>query len=109
MQLNHYGKTFRWKGLINQRSFLVMKLTVLLLTVTCLQIRANTYAQYITLKETNVSLEKVFNAIYKQTGYQFVYTDNLLQQAKKISIDIENAPIDKVLDVCFKGQPFTYM
>lgn len=109
MQLNHYGKTFRWKGLINQRSFLVMKLTVLLLTVTCLQIRANTYAQHITLKETNASLEKVFNAIYKQTGYQFVYADNLLQQAKKISIDIENAPINEVLDVCFKGQPFTYM
>jgi TonB-linked SusC/RagA family outer membrane protein len=109
MQLNLYGKTFRWKGLINQRCFLVMKLTVLLLTVTCLQIRANTYAQHITLKESNASLEKVFNSIYKQTGYQFVYTDNLLQRAKKISIDIENAPIDKVLEVCFKDQPFTYM
>ncbi|CAL1520168.1 TonB-dependent receptor [Chitinophaga sp. MM2321] len=86
-----------------------MKLTVLLLTVTCLQLRASTYAQQITLKEKNASLEKVFNEIYKQTGYQFVYTDNLLQQAKKIDIDIVKAPLEKVLETCFKDQPFTYM
>jgi TonB-linked SusC/RagA family outer membrane protein len=86
-----------------------MKLTVLLLTITCLQVSASSYAQQVTLKEKNVPLEKVFKQIHQQTGYQFVYGYDLLQQAKKVTIDAVNEPLTKVLEICFRDQPFTYV
>lgn len=109
MHFNSYGGTFCRRPLLTNQNVLVMKLVVLLLTVACLQLRAAGYAQQITLKEKNVSMEKVFEQIYKQTGYQFVYTYDLLQHAKKVSIDAVNTPLEKVLETCFKDQPFTYI
>lgn len=109
MQLNFYGSISVWKYLLSKRNLLVMKLIVLLLTIACLQVRATTYAQQITLQKNNVSIEKVFEQIYKQTGYQFVYTYGLLRQARKVSIHAVNAPLKEVLETCFKDQPFTYV
>ena len=65
-------------------------------------------AQSITLSEKNISLEKVFQKIEKQSGYLFVYRDEWLQQARKIDINVINATLDQVLTLCFKGQPLTY-
>lgn len=87
----------------------VMKLILLLLTVTFLQVSAIGYSQEVTLRKKNASLEKIFEDIYKQTGYQFVYTYDLLHNANKISIDAKNEPLKKVLETCFKDQPFTYV
>ncbi len=96
------------KRLLGKKILKVMKLVVLLLTVTCLQVSATSYGQQVTLKKKNASLEKVFEALYQQTGYQFVYTYDLLKNAKKVSVDAENEPLDEVLKNCFKDQPFTY-
>ena len=56
----------------------------------------------------NVSLQKVFKEIKRQTGYTFAYTKSLLQKSKHVTININNAPIEKVLDVCFQDQPIAY-
>ncbi|MDB5284187.1 MAG: hypothetical protein JWO06_3262, partial [Bacteroidota bacterium] len=56
---------------------LVMKLTTFLLIIGLLQVSARGYSQ-ITLHEKNVSLEKVFNAIQKQTSYNFLYDEHQL-------------------------------
>lgn len=97
------------EGFLNKRNLRVMKLVILLLTVNCLHISAKVTAQDVTLKERNVQIEKVFKQIYKQTGYQFVYTSDLLKNAKRVDIDADHAPLSEVLAVCFKGQPFTYI
>ncbi|GAA4315183.1 TonB-dependent receptor [Compostibacter hankyongensis] len=86
-----------------------MKLVVLLLTVTCLQLRAASYAQEVTLRKKNAPLGKIFEDIYRQTGYQFAYTYDLLKQSRKVSIDAVNMPLKEALDLCFKNQPFTYV
>lgn len=86
----------------------VMKLVVLLITVTCLQVSAASYAQQVTLNKKNASLENIFEAIYHQTGYQFVYSYSLLKKAERVSINVENAPLQEVLKACFAHQPFTY-
>lgn len=85
-----------------------MKLIVLLLTVTCLQLSARGYAQEVTLKKKNASLDKIFEDIYRQTGYQFVYTYDMLKNARKVNVDANHAPLSEVLENCFKDQPFTY-
>src|SRR5690625_4610599 len=86
-----------------------MKLVFLLLTVACLQLRAESYAQQVTLHKKNISLGKVFEQIYDQTGYQFVCTKDMLKGAKKINISVKNAPLDEVLNISFKGQPLSYV
>lgn len=87
----------------------VMRLIILLLTVTCLQVSATGYGQQITIKKRNASLEKIFQDIYSQTGYQFVYTYDLIQDANKVSIDAKDASLKEVLTACFQNQPFTYL
>jgi outer membrane cobalamin receptor len=90
------------------KTLLIMKLTAILLLAACLNATASGFAQKVSLSETNVSLEKVFWEIKKQTGYTFVSTKELLQKAKPVTITISNAPIEKVLDLCFQDQPLDY-
>ncbi|WP_199562622.1 SusC/RagA family TonB-linked outer membrane protein [Pedobacter chinensis] len=85
-----------------------MKLTtILLLTVLC-QVRASVYSQNITLNYKNVSMDAIFKSIEKQSEYVFLYDNLELTKAQKISIDVKNASIDQVLDLCFKDQPLSY-
>ncbi|SEL68759.1 TonB-linked outer membrane protein, SusC/RagA family [Chitinophaga rupis] len=85
-----------------------MKLTVLLMTITLLQVHAAGYAQTVTLSQRNISLDQAFKEIRKQTGYAFLYTDEQLQHLPKVSLELKNASLQTALDACFQGQPLTY-
>jgi TonB-linked SusC/RagA family outer membrane protein len=84
------------------------KLTAVLLVTACLQVSARGYSQKVTLSETEVSLKKIFREIRKQTGFLFFYSDELLQQARKVSIHVKGAPLREVLDSCFRDQPLGF-
>lgn len=90
------------------KSLLIMKLTVLLITMAMFQVQAEGIAQTITLSLRNTPLDKVFTEIRKQTGYTFLYTDEQLSIAKTVTLQVQNAPLDKVLEQCFRYQPLTY-
>ena len=85
-----------------------MKLLTVLLFAACLQVSANGFSQKVTIKENNISLQKVFEEIKKQTGYQFFYADEVLQTAGKVSLNIRNGSIKEVLDASFKDQQLGY-
>jgi len=92
-----------------QRQILMsMKFTATLLLVFCLQATAKVNSQTITYTAENASLEKVFSVIKKQSGYVFFYTYSSLKAAKPVSINVKNASLQEVLDICFKDQPLTY-
>ncbi len=93
---------------ITNKTLLVMKLTAVLLIATCLQVSATSNAQTISISQRNTSLEKVFKEIHRKTGYQFFYQDELLRQAKKFDINVKDASIEQVLEVCFKDQPLNF-
>ena len=88
--------------------WMTMKLTIILLTIACLNAGAKTAAQTVTIREKNVSLEKVFKEITRQTGYAFFYADALLKKSGKISVETKNASLDEVLEKCFSGKSLTY-
>ena len=90
------------------KTLLVMNLTAFFLLAACLQVNANGYGQKITISEKNVSLEKVFREIRKQSGYFFLYNNQQLEKVKKVSVEVTDASIEEVLDHCFKEQPLTY-
>jgi TonB-linked SusC/RagA family outer membrane protein len=90
------------------QTLLIMRLTALLLLVTCLSANAKGYSQSVTLTAKDTPLEKVFAVIKKQTGYTFAYTNTLLRSAKPVTISIKDATVEKALDICFEDQPLNY-
>ena len=86
----------------------IMRLTIVLLIAACLQVRAESYAQKISLSEKNASLEKIFKAIQKQTEFRFFYKDELLKKTGKVDINVKDVSVEEVLDLCLRNLPLTY-
>jgi TonB-linked SusC/RagA family outer membrane protein len=87
---------------------LAMKLTAFLVIATLIQVSAKSYSQNITLHEKDISIKKVLVLIEKQSGYHFLYDKLDLPKNEKISIAVNNATIEDVLDQCTKNLPVTY-
>jgi TonB-linked SusC/RagA family outer membrane protein len=90
------------------KSLLIMKLIVILLTVSFLQVSAASYAQKVNITVKESSLHNVFKKLRKQTGYNFLYDSDMLNNAKPVDLTFNNATLDQVLKACFDGQPLTY-
>lgn len=86
---------------------MVMKLTTLLLILALLQASARGYSQKINLNEKNTTLKQIIQAIEQQTDYVFFYDNKDVQKAK-ISITVQDASIDEVLNECFTNLPLTF-
>lgn len=80
-------------------------LMCMLLTIS---IRTSAMQQQITLSLRNASLEQVFSAVKAQTGYYFLYSNDIVRKVGKINIDVKDAGIEKVLGICLSGQSMTY-
>lgn len=102
-----YAGTVNYPRLL-AKPLLIMKLTVLLITIVMLQAQAEGIAQTVSLSLRNTPLSRVFKEIRKQTGYTFLYTDEQLSIAKTVTLQVHNEPLDKVLEQCFRYQPLTY-
>lgn len=85
-----------------------IQLVTFLLFALCLHISAAGFGQRITVSEKNVTLESILNKIEKQSGYDVFMQTELLAKSGKVSVKMDNAPLDKVLERVFKGQPLTY-
>jgi len=96
------------KRFIPKQVLLTMKLTFVLIIATLMQVSAATYAQNISLNEHNVSLRQILKQIHKQTGYDFIYDHDALKNFPNISLDVKNATIEEVLNICFKNQPLKF-
>lgn len=91
------------------KTVLIMKLITILLFATSLQLCASGVAQKVSLHIQDAKIEDVFTEIQKQTGYDFVYDKSWLQVSKKISLRVNAANLQEVLDLSCKGQPFTFL
>jgi TonB-dependent starch-binding outer membrane protein SusC len=96
------------RSLLTSKCLLAMRLTFILLSVAVLQASANGYSQGITLSVKDVPLEKVFAEIKKQTGYNFVFTKQLLEGSHPVDLQVKNATLQQTLDKCLAGQPLDY-
>ena len=90
-----------------KRLLRMMKLTAFLLLVACLQVNASGYAQ-ITLSEKNAPLKKVFKEIQKQSGYDFFYPYELVEEAGSVTVTLKNAPLQQAVETVLKGKDLSY-
>lgn len=108
MQLtDHAGPCFL-KGLLSTKLRRIMRWTAFLILAACLNVSAATYAQRVSVKLNNASLEEVFSAVKRQTGYLFFYDRELLRNAGKVTIQASNQPLESFLVAVFKDQPLDY-
>ncbi|WP_293742470.1 SusC/RagA family TonB-linked outer membrane protein [uncultured Pedobacter sp.] len=79
-----------------------------LLILSFLQVSAYTFAQRITLSISNQPLSEVFRMIKSQTGYNFVYSDKIISDAKLITANLKDQSIDATLKSILSPQGITY-
>jgi len=92
-----------------KRKFIMrIKLIAVLLFAVCMHLSAKSFSQNITLAEKNSSLQTVLNKIEQQSGYDIFMQTELLAGSNKVSLNVKNEALTKVLDRVFKGQPVTY-
>ena len=69
----------------------------------------NLQAQKVTITRKNAVLTNVLKEIERQTGYHFIYTNEMIQLGKPVNIDLKDATLQRALEEAFRSQPFTYV
>ncbi|MGJ1243297.1 MULTISPECIES: TonB-dependent receptor [Sphingobacterium] len=85
-----------------------MKLTALFLVLATVHISAKSFGQKVTLKEKNTTLEKIFNKISAQTGYDFLYTKKSIGKSDRASIEVENVDLSQALTQLLKEKSLKF-
>lgn len=67
-----------------------------------------TRGQSLSLTLRQVPLREAFLQIEARTPYRFVYIGEELSEARPVSLSVVNAPVDSVLRLLLRGQPFSY-
>lgn len=87
---------------------LIMKLVIFLLTAFSLQVGARGYAQNVTIRVNNATVEQVLQEIQQQTGYDFLYNSAHLKGIKSMDLNFKDTPLLTVLEACFASQPLAF-
>lgn len=90
------------------RILITMKLVLILSVLFMYQAYGKANAQTVTLSCENSSIKSIFKEINRQTGYEFFYSSNMLEDAQPVSVTLKEAPLSKALESCFENQPFSY-
>ncbi|MBK8088062.1 MAG: SusC/RagA family TonB-linked outer membrane protein [Chitinophagaceae bacterium] len=85
-----------------------MKLTTLFLTFFWLHVTARTDAQTVTLSVKNAPVKQVLLQVQKQTGFNIMVEEQLLDKAGKVTLKVKDASVEAVLRLCFKQEQFLY-
>lgn len=85
-----------------------MKITTLLLLISMSTVSASIFAQKITLNEKRASLDEVLAKIRKQSGYDVIYSNDVLQKSAPVTIRINNVDLNVALKAILEKQPLTY-
>jgi len=103
-----YTNNLCWPSWLSPKILLIMKLTMVLIIVTIMQVSATGFAQKITLKQNDISLEELFKVIRKQTGYNVLWVGVEAGSFKKIDANFNNIPLNEVLEKSFENQSLAY-
>lgn len=86
----------------------VMRLTTIILLGACLTAGATGFSQKVSLSVKKAPLDKVFRELKKQTGYEFLYNNEMLRNTETVTVELRNVSLQEALAACFSYQPLTY-
>ncbi|WP_443936567.1 SusC/RagA family TonB-linked outer membrane protein [Pedobacter sp. MW01-1-1] len=86
-----------------------MKLTCMMVFITCLNVSASVFSQEkISLDVKNTKLARVLQIIEQQSSYHFVYSSSYVPVNKDVSITVSNIPITDVLSTLLNRTNLKY-
>ncbi|HTN36862.1 MAG TPA: SusC/RagA family TonB-linked outer membrane protein [Arachidicoccus sp.] len=85
-----------------------MKLSVVLLLATCLQVSAKTYSQKLTVRFKNATIKEALSTIEQKANCRFFYSDNQLPTGTLVNLKLKDAPLLSLLDDLFAGTRLNY-
>ena len=107
MKKNNSMPFFKRQDLL--KTLLLMKLTIALILIASLHVSANVYSQTtITLKLQSVELKKALAIIERHSSFRFLYNDETIHSGNRVSLDVKNIPITKVLDAWLGSRSLSY-
>lgn len=94
--------------LLPAKLLLIMRLTTAILLIGTLHLSAKGISQTVSFSGSNVPLVKVFAAVKEQTGYVFFYKLPDLQDAKPVTVNLKDTPLQEALEKILTGQPLQF-
>ncbi|BAV06955.1 TonB-dependent receptor [Filimonas lacunae] len=76
---------------------------------TLLQANAAGFAQQVTIKKNGISLKSFFREIKRQTGYDVIYADKVLNDKKTINAAFQNTSLQAALEKALEGQTVSFV
>lgn len=104
---DHYPGMLR-KYVAGSKFLKTIRLTLLLLAGTILQVQASAHAQFITLHEKNIALDKLFRLIEKQSNYHFLYDRLEIPKTASVNIDVNRVSVEEALSLGLKNQALSF-
>lgn len=86
----------------------IMKLTAVLVLISCLHVSANVTSQTVSYTGKNIPLKTVLNSIKAQTGYNIAGDGKIWENSPVVSIDARNEYLTKFLDRLFLDTNIKY-
>lgn len=103
--LFHAGSPWRKSRL---KAILYMKLSLVLLLATCLQVSARTYSQKLTVRFKNATIKEALSTIEQKADCRFFYSDNQLPASTLVNIKVKDTPLASILEDLFAGTALNY-
>ncbi|MGF7229912.1 SusC/RagA family TonB-linked outer membrane protein [Arachidicoccus sp.] len=96
------------RSLLLKKALLAMKLTTFLLIAFMLSASAKVTSQVITFSAKSATLDKIFNAIERQTGYVVFCDYQFMKDAKPLTLSVKSEPLTSFLDRILKSDGLNY-
>ena len=93
-----------------KKILIIMRISLLLLTIGLLQLHASVYSQNtrLDLNVKNQSLREVFKEIESKSQFRFFFSDNLLLLDQKVQVNAENSNVEQILDKLLVNTEYSY-
>lgn len=97
------------RGLWHSKILKIMKLITVLMMVVCVHLSATDVdAQLVSLHEQESELGQVILKIREQTGFNFLFSTEVLAKANRVTVNFNDWSLQKALDAIFEKQPLSY-
>lgn len=88
--------------------FRAMRITLVLVLAFSLGALASGKAQQVTLSVKNMPLKEVLSRIKQQTGYHFLYREDVLTNAAPVTLSVAGKPLEGLLQAIFEARALDY-
>ena len=108
MKKNDYCTSRKFGGKL--KLLIIMKLALLIIAVTLIQVNAAVYSQNgkFNLTAEDTQIKDVLKELEDNSTYRFFYTDNLVFLNNKVNFKMRNSSVEEVLDKLLLKSPLTY-